>query len=182
MPSPPAQRNTNTNTNTKYICDTGQTRNKLLAQWVRTAHACAGACGAAREARACTRASPLAPRTRVPLLRVLVVRGLLLQVPLAVEVPLVAYNGRSSGPPARVRSHVVEGADTRPSSTLSLATAPHGTRTRPQQTSPRAQMSGCRETNPPCSMLRHGSHKTHRASFVRSCSTCPVVRPSLRGG
>ena len=24
----------NTNTNTKYTCDTGQTRNKLLAQWV----------------------------------------------------------------------------------------------------------------------------------------------------
>ena len=26
--------NTNTNTNTKYTCDTGQTRNTLLAQWV----------------------------------------------------------------------------------------------------------------------------------------------------
>jgi hypothetical protein len=26
--------NTNTNTNTKYTCDTVQTRNKLLAQWV----------------------------------------------------------------------------------------------------------------------------------------------------
>jgi hypothetical protein len=29
---------TNTNTNTKYTCDTGQTRNKLLAQWVHLAH------------------------------------------------------------------------------------------------------------------------------------------------
>ncbi len=28
---------TNTNTNTKYTCDTGQTRNKLLAQWVHLA-------------------------------------------------------------------------------------------------------------------------------------------------
>ena len=29
-------QNTNTNTNTKYTCDTGQTRNKLLEQWVQT--------------------------------------------------------------------------------------------------------------------------------------------------
>ncbi len=42
--------NTNTNTNTKYTCDTGQTRNKLLAQWVHlTNHGdglLAGAAGA----------------------------------------------------------------------------------------------------------------------------------------
>ena len=30
--------NTNTNTNTKYTCDTGQTRNKLLEQWVHLTH------------------------------------------------------------------------------------------------------------------------------------------------
>ena len=34
--------NTNTNTNTKYTCDTGQTRNKLLAQWVRLTNHAAG--------------------------------------------------------------------------------------------------------------------------------------------
>ena len=34
--------NTNTNTNTKYTCDTGQTRNKLLAQWVHLTNHAAG--------------------------------------------------------------------------------------------------------------------------------------------
>ncbi len=38
--TPLSRENTNTNTNTKYTCDTGQTRNKLLAQWVHlTNHA-----------------------------------------------------------------------------------------------------------------------------------------------
>jgi hypothetical protein len=32
----------NTNTNTKYTCDTGQTRNKLLAQWVHLTNHAAG--------------------------------------------------------------------------------------------------------------------------------------------
>jgi hypothetical protein len=31
---------TNTNTDTKYACDTGQTRNKLLAQWEHAAERC----------------------------------------------------------------------------------------------------------------------------------------------
>ena len=35
-------KNTNTNTNTKYTCDTGQTRNKLLAQWVHLTNHAAG--------------------------------------------------------------------------------------------------------------------------------------------
>jgi hypothetical protein len=34
--------NTNTNTNTKYTCDTCQTRNKLLAQWVHLRNHAAG--------------------------------------------------------------------------------------------------------------------------------------------
>jgi uncharacterized Zn-finger protein len=34
--------NANTNTNTKYTCDTGQTRNKLLAQWVHLTNHAAG--------------------------------------------------------------------------------------------------------------------------------------------
>ncbi len=37
-----ARANTNTNTNTKYTCDTGQTRNKLLAQWVHLTNHAAG--------------------------------------------------------------------------------------------------------------------------------------------
>ena len=32
----------NTNTNTKYTCDTGQTRNKLLEQWVHLTNHTAG--------------------------------------------------------------------------------------------------------------------------------------------
>ena len=35
-------RNTNTNTNTKYTCDTGQTRNKLLELWVHLTNHTAG--------------------------------------------------------------------------------------------------------------------------------------------
>ncbi len=34
--------NTNTNTNTKYTCDTGKTRNKMLAQWVHLTNHAAG--------------------------------------------------------------------------------------------------------------------------------------------
>ena len=37
-----AAENTNTNTNTKYTCDTGQTRNKLLEQWVHLTNHTAG--------------------------------------------------------------------------------------------------------------------------------------------
>ena len=35
-------RNTNTNANTKYTCDTGQTRNKLLEQWMHLTNHTAG--------------------------------------------------------------------------------------------------------------------------------------------
>ena len=35
-------KNKNTNTNTKYTCDTGQTRNKLLEQWVHLTNHTAG--------------------------------------------------------------------------------------------------------------------------------------------
>jgi hypothetical protein len=41
-PAGTAPANTNTNTNTKYTCDTGQTRNKLLAQWVHLTNHAAG--------------------------------------------------------------------------------------------------------------------------------------------
>ena len=37
-----ADTSTVTNTNTKYNCDTGQTRNKLLAQWVHLTYHAAG--------------------------------------------------------------------------------------------------------------------------------------------
>ena len=43
MPVRSRQRaNTNTNTNTKYTCDTGQTRNKLLEQWMHLTNRTAG--------------------------------------------------------------------------------------------------------------------------------------------
>ncbi len=47
-PAPLPQRSrrplasTNTNTNTKHICDTGQTSNKLIAQWVHLTNHAAG--------------------------------------------------------------------------------------------------------------------------------------------
>ena len=42
LPNTKYQGNTNTNTNTKYTCDTGQTRNKLLELWVHLTNHTAG--------------------------------------------------------------------------------------------------------------------------------------------